>query len=94
MILTINGKNLFKFATKLTAINYRNLNEIKIAQQLSEITFKDENPHFLLIYKTMICNNTKDEIYTSLPKLIKNNDFETVLQLNKNKRSLKKRYNK
>lgn len=73
--LTIKAKNLYKFATKLTAVNYRNLNEIKIAQLLSEITLNDENPHFLLIYKTMICNNTKNEIYTSLPKIIKNNDY-------------------
>lgn len=69
--LTINNNNNFKFAIKLTPSDFYNDNEIKISEFLSNIALKDINPHFLLIYKSLICNNKNNELYTYLPKLIR-----------------------
>ena len=64
----------YKFATKLTPAIIENHNEIIIASKLSNITIKDMSPHFLIIYKTMICNNKK-QLSKALPNLIKYNNY-------------------
>ncbi len=72
IFLTIDNKFLFKFATKLTPEDHYNNFEIKLIEFFSKVTLKDKNPHFLLSYKSFICNNLNSVLYTSpIPKLIK-----------------------
>ncbi len=61
------------FATKVMEVNKHNTIEIDLSKKMSEITLKDLSPHFLLIYKTFICNNIEKD--KKLPSLIRKNDY-------------------
>lgn len=75
--LTVDNDDntLFSFATKLMPYNDRNRIEIIIVQFLSEITLKDKNPHFVLTYNAMLCDNKNDEIKPFLPNLIRTDNY-------------------
>jgi len=60
------------FATKLMPRNYYNYNEIIISQNMSKNTLQDKNPHFLLVYKYIYCNDTNNN---NLPDIIKKKQY-------------------
>jgi len=72
--LTTTQNKLFKFATKLTPINMHNYKEIILSKQLSDVTLANLNPHFLLIFKLMICNNKNKQLFL-LPRIIRNENY-------------------
>lgn len=66
------ASNLFSnipLAIKLTPENNYNLNELILSKKLSNISVKDLNPHFLLVYEYFLCATSK--INKKLPSLIK-----------------------
>lgn len=71
--LTKNKFNNLLLATKLTVSNNDNYTEIKIAKQLSKITIRNINPHFLITYKSFYCINNK--INKNLPLIIRKDDY-------------------
>ena len=73
IIYLTTSKDYYKFATKLTPVHVQNYTEIQIAKKLSNVTIKDKNPHFLIVYKVMGCNNNRE--LTTLPNLIKNSNY-------------------
>lgn len=73
LIYLTTSSDYHKFATKLTPVHIQNYTEIQIAKKLSNITLKDKNPHFLIVYKVMGCNNNRQ--LSTLPNLIKTSDY-------------------
>jgi hypothetical protein len=69
------------FATKLMVVDNHNYIEIILSKKLSNITLKDLNPHFLLVYKSFKCDNINSS-NKKLPSLIKkHNYFITINEL-------------
>jgi hypothetical protein len=62
------------FATKLMIVDKHNYIETILSKKLSNITLKDINPHFLLVYKSFICDY-KTTINKKLPTIIRNNNY-------------------
>ena len=51
-----------------------NYKEIILSKQLSDVTLANLNPHFLLIFKLMICNNKNKQLFL-LPRIIRNENY-------------------
>lgn len=66
------NKNII-FATKIMIVDSHNYTEIILSKKLSNITLKDINPHFLLVYKALICNNITSN--KKLPELVRYDDY-------------------
>ncbi len=54
--INIKYKTLYKFAIKLMTINKYNKQEIPVLKKLSNLTLKNVNPHFPILYKLFQCN--------------------------------------
>jgi len=66
------SKNI-AYATKIMVEDEYNHTELILSKKLSDITFNDLNPHFLLVYKYFICNNKDKD--NKLPLLIRNYNY-------------------
>jgi len=69
----------YRFAIKLLPINTSNKKEITISNNLSELTLKNECPHFAIIFKTLICNNPPISDIDNYPDLIKTSKYYIIL---------------
>lgn len=71
-VIFLSSNNIDKtmFATKLMIKDKYNHNEIIIAEKLSDITLKDLNPHFLLVFKHFECNYSRERD-NNIPTIIK-----------------------
>lgn len=74
IFLSTNKVNKTMFATKLMIKDKYNHNEIIIAEKLSNITLKDKNPHFLLVFKHLDCDKSKSTD-NNIPTIIKGDDY-------------------
>jgi len=90
-IIYYSKLKLYKFAAKIMSLVYYNTREIEIANNLSKLVLKRENPHFPIIYKHFTCFNpinnsnypilTRDDKYLILLNELANGDLETLIAL-------------
>jgi hypothetical protein len=66
--LNIQYKRLYKFAVKIMKNSIGNIKETKLTQDVSNLTLRNINPHFPILYKKFVCNTPPDSY--QYPKLI------------------------
>ena len=72
IFLTKNTNNETMYAVKLTPQSIKHFNELQIAKKLSNVALSDKNPHFLLVYKYIFCNDISN---INVPTIIKKQTY-------------------
>jgi len=85
--INIKYKTLYKFAIKLMTINKYNKQEIPVLKKLSNLTLKNVNPHFPILYKLFQCNQRFEPLnadnYVMILSELANGDLKNFISHNK-----------
>ena len=77
-IIYFSKLKLYKFASKIMKITIPNRKEVKLTNELSNITTTNLNPHFPIVYKTFKCD--KPPSYNNnYPLLVNNSNYYVML---------------
>jgi hypothetical protein len=85
--INIEHKTLYKFAIKLMTIKNFNKDEIPLLKKLSDLTLKNVNPHFPILYKLFQCNQRFEPLnvdnYAIILSELADGDLKTFIIHNK-----------